>query len=805
MRPTPCSEAIALLLVLALALAGPAAATSIDVIASRAAEVPLSELEDDEWPFQIMPPSLREALRRAVLEGDADGAVAGLTAWLDGDRDAAEAVLGGTLALLAEMFPECDEPGLAPRAARIEEELLAVLERHPVTDDVVVATALFYGLWSHCLPSEGDRLIERVSGLAAGSGVALELAVQLDEYGPLRPRLLAVAAGEGPPALPVLEAMAETVDSALARAALFESAQAVAARTAPERAAEFARRRIETLLSAGLGGQAIEAFEQAPESARRSIVEGASGPDAEDGEASDLRLDLAAAMALERDLEGARRILAAVPAERRVVPPRTAEADGEESDAAGLHAVEARLWQALDRLLADGERRDDPFGLLAELALAVDSYDTDLTSRSVLHQALSQLASRAGYRGFASYFFGCFESVVSWEADSLDPPAGSASPREDAFANGFPQESRRARGLLERLRWQEEALAGEFAAAAPVDPLADRIDRLLARPRLVPFDERPLPEGVPAGSRGKPEIPAGLAPPTGLAMVRAERRDDLAVVVGVAQALDPVGEISSGAYWVARSTDGGASWTRLYTGLRALQPYQVVERSALPLISADGVWVEVHVRELDEGSITFPPVGLQLKREQDGLYLDIAWRELERDRDGDGLTDLVEERILTNPEASDTDGDGVGDAEDPIPSVPFAAGADPASEALAALLAEIQGEEARAILPRGPDGEGLCFGRVVLGEGKTHFVVGERSPWSALSPGLRTVVLTPEELAAAEAKFGVLFATEFPLIEVDGRGEEAVIIWSRRWQGGAAVMHRSDQGWEVEIRNCWLT
>ncbi|MEP6756686.1 MAG: hypothetical protein ABJA67_14365, partial [Chthonomonadales bacterium] len=43
---------------------------------------------------------------------------------------------------------------------------------------------------------------------------------------------------------------------------------------------------------------------------------------------------------------------------------------------------------------------------------------------------------------------------------------------------------------------------------------------------------------------------------------------------------------------------------------------------------------------------------------------------LTKDSDGDGLTDLVELRLGTDPFKADTDGDGVGDATDPCPNGP---------------------------------------------------------------------------------------------------------------------------------------
>src|SRR4030095_8395640 len=53
---------------------------------------------------------------------------------------------------------------------------------------------------------------------------------------------------------------------------------------------------------------------------------------------------------------------------------------------------------------------------------------------------------------------------------------------------------------------------------------------------------------------------------------------------------------------------------------------------------------------------------------------DVAWADLARDTDGDGLTDLLEERIVTDPNAADTDGDGILDGRDPLPQVALTPG-----------------------------------------------------------------------------------------------------------------------------------
>lgn len=781
--------------ILVLAGAAPAAAISIEAITARAAEIPSSDIQDGEWPFDTLSPVLRSALDQAILQGDVEGAVARLAAILDGDRTAATSILGTTVEVFADYFPDCSDEEIVERAEQIEEDLLTAITSQ-ATDEALSATGLFYNLWGGCLETRGDRLLDRLAALPDGSDLAERLALQLDEYDLLHQEVLGVAAKGRSPSLTTLEAMAESVRCLPCRASLLQAARTEARRTAPERLSEIERRRIGALLSAGLPAEALEAFRSSTDATRESIVRGEPLADREDQPPKDPRLDLAAALALVREDEGARELLAEISTDRRAVPDPS---EAQERN----RATQARLWQALDRLVATEHRSEDPFDLLAELALAADSFgDGGLSGRATVYQALAELALVEGYGGFARFFFHSFEASVTWESQAFTPSANS---EDNPFLDGFPHAARAAHALVDRLVLQKDALGDRLTEAERPDPLAGRISELLTHPPLVPFRERTLPKGVPVGARGQSEFPAGLPVPPDLRIVRAERRGNETVAVGLAQALDPVGEVSAGGYWIARSTDGGASWTRLYTGLRQLQPYEVVEHSALPLLADDGVRIEVRVRELDESSITFPPVAMRTKREEDGLFLELPWEELERDRDADGLTDLVEERLLTDPEEADTDGDGVDDAEDPLPTVAFSAVNDPSSQALAALLTRISGEQARAILPRCPEGDSLCFGRPHLGEGRTHFVVGERSRWAGLAPRHRTIVLTRDELEAARDRFGVLYATRFPLIEVDRSGERAVIIWDRSWQGGAAYLRRGDDGWNVEIRSSWIT
>ncbi len=52
-----------------------------------------------------------------------------------------------------------------------------------------------------------------------------------------------------------------------------------------------------------------------------------------------------------------------------------------------------------------------------------------------------------------------------------------------------------------------------------------------------------------------------------------------------------------------------------------MRPYVIVPNATLPLLDGDTLRLAVDVREIDDASITFPPVGMKAKRQQHGLML----------------------------------------------------------------------------------------------------------------------------------------------------------------------------------------
>lgn len=103
--------------------------------------------------------------------------------------------------------------------------------------------------------------------------------------------------------------------------------------------------------------------------------------------------------------------------------------------------------------------------------------------------------------------------------------------------------------------------------------------------------------------------------------------------------------------WLAYSTDG-KSYKDVFTGC-TLQPEAWSD--SYTAAYADGVIIISYERAIEQGAET-----------KDARFV-AKLEEIERDSDGDGLSDLVEYRFMTDATNTDTDNDGKKDSEDTNP------------------------------------------------------------------------------------------------------------------------------------------
>ncbi|MDQ3036140.1 MAG: hypothetical protein M3Y87_27310, partial [Myxococcota bacterium] len=267
-------------------------------------------------------------------------------------------------------------------------------------------------------------------------------------------------------------------------------------------------------------------------------------------------------------------------------------------------------------------------------------------------------------------------------------------------------------------------------------------------------------------------------PDSTLTAARASGRE---VAIYTSSRLDPRSEIGDLGYRVRLRGEDGAE-EDLALGLSALRPFVLLHNPMVALLEEDDVLqIEAELRALDDASIDFEPAeGLSTRRDGRERLLLCALEDLRRDQDGDGLTDLAEERLLTDAWDPDTDGDGTRDGDDRSP-LGSAAPSAPADAVWLAAYRELVSPEA---------GEGL---HVVVRSGPRLHVEGDPA-----STG-RVLVLREDELGAYIRRFG-LHAPLVIAVSMHGDERAQVVIDSVRSQRTFDARRDAAGAWQLTAR-----
>ena len=715
---------------------------------------------------------------------------------------------------------------------KLELELVNLLKWHPGDARVVGELAKLYGDWCVAPEPPSPAVVGVLAGVSDPVGLALELA-NGESRTTSATELLFAALALRPDSAALWMQAAQGVERTDWKIALTE--QAVQCLLGPgdgprgaraRLAAAVAEQELELEITWGLLARASSRLALLPETVRTIVEEGRTGPAHAVVEGRrlevylrDLRLDLALLHLARGDAAGAAPLLAA--AGKREAPAAAGATGGDYDLPPGSwspfsrpHVISggevpgeaARLRWIWFQLLETWSEPspDDPFDLLvASLRAASSSYGRRL--------AAAELARRERYPAVAAHLeetaaddlrSELARGVFHSESDSVppSPPAPAAAEIERTYSE--------LGALAGRMEESAREDREEARAALGPDPAAAAVARLLQAPPLQAFAEHPLPRGVVPLSekqmdRRRRRALRGLKLPPGFEVVRAERRGQRAVALG--RSLD----YGAPAITVILSSDGGATWSRpLYTGLLLPLdfPDMVHRASDLPLIAGDRLQIEV------EHEVPAPPASPSNPHPRpatDHRYVEIPIAALERDSDGDGLTDLAEERLLTDPLDPDTDRDGIPDGEDPLPQVVELTGGSPASCAAAALVEQVFGIAGR---PQEGDKhpEAAARGRLGSLDGETHFLAADRQLFTALRPRQRVVVLTPEEMTQAEEKLWAYRHHRIDLFMLDRAGKRAFVLWTwwagwQPFQGGIVRLEEVDGHWRVKESQEWTT
>ncbi|HVK53096.1 MAG TPA: hypothetical protein VM469_15295 [Pseudoxanthomonas sp.] len=567
------------------------------------------------------------------------------------------------------------------------------------------------------------------------------------------------------------------------------------------RRAELRRRRVNEEIAQGRAADALPLLPATPE----------SWPALLQAFTLEERRQVAAAYAVQADLPRARMWLATAD---QMEPVGEHERGEEANDRRRRNLQLALLQRLLDR-----PERDD-------FLLLTQHYNGDPFDRGapVWTQAFNQLAMAQGYPGLvqpvpyvlmtgaeAHALSQCqpctvpLQNMIHALAESAPAPDLAAEEAAQDLAEGPPLpevvRQRMAQVLASpRPGWQEHEVPRDLRSERVTVPARQsRFDRS-ARSRLFAPDSSPEAPAPPWEHR----LPEGR-------LVRYAQQGQRIVAITASQTLDPTGEISAGGYWISVSDDGGLHFAPpLYTGLRMYEPYVVLPDSRLPLLDGDRLRVEVAVRQLDRDHISLPPITLPLLEQRDHLYLETDLTELRRDSDGDGLTDLAEWGMLLAPDLSDTDGDGRGDGEDPLPHI-AASTAIPGGAALAAGLNEIFGESLGAVVTSNAR-DNQPGRRYAMGgdtdayhADRSQFMAGPSASFAGLSLKHRVIVLAKEQRVQMSQARGVQFVMGVSRFQLSHDGTMALMVWSTGWAGGTLRLTRVGDSWQVERLGGWIT
>lgn len=444
-------------------------------------------------------------------------------------------------------------------------------------------------------------------------------------------------------------------------------------------------------------------------------------------------------------------------------------------------------WAHLDQYL---NRPDaDPYDLF-EMA---QSSVFDQSASGLWHETLLRITRDANYRALAE------DDAKSW-----DPFNRSLWRREEdaAFEATLAPELRTRIAVLEK-RFEERVRA--FGGSIEE---ANYKRESIPAPKSAHFAELKLPPCA-APRRASPVKLDPKTFPSGYQAVRTERDGDIVAVISLSQNYDQAGEVSGGGFWVHLSNDRGKTWEApRYTGLAQHFPYVVRPESCLALIAGDHLHVEVEIKEIDTASISYPPVGMRLRREQSGLYLDMPLSELRKDQDGDGLTDIAEESLLLDPSKADSDGDGVADGKDPFPNVAYSGKRGANDEAMIAVLRRLSKRGFGALIEpvdRKPGDLPGGWGVPALPLDRPLFLGGSKADFGGFTAKQMTLVYSDEEIAKIRRMKADFHATKFSALTLNRAGTRGFISWSAGWVGGMFRVVKVDKGWRVEELMDWIT
>ena len=343
--------------------------------------------------------------------------------------------------------------------------------------------------------------------------------------------------------------------------------------------------------------------------------------------------------------------------------------------------------------------------------------------------------------------------------------------------------------------WPSAVPASTTPASAADRQLAARIEAAWKTPPYDPFSVKAQEKSAATAKIEKECIPPDLR----CAMDGKQRWS-----LRVSSSLDPTGEVPAAAYWLRRSEPDGAKVREFYLGIREHLPYSLSEQVSAVLVENGRLQLDMHYSRMDTEAVSFPPIRLAIQ-DAGNYRLEASIDDIARDSDGDGLTDLAEDRMMLDPHAVDSDGDGIADAVDAFPNVALRRASSESDQAMAAALSFLSAQGDEAISFGVPGSENFVKRSRAINH--TLFVRADPEDLAGLDGNARVIVVPKsldDKLLKSRPGFDVFYPTTFSL-QMSPGGGSATLQWSARWRGGTLALFRRGNVWEVGEIDGWIT
>ena len=254
--------------------------------------------------------------------------------------------------------------------------------------------------------------------------------------------------------------------------------------------------------------------------------------------------------------------------------------------------------------------------------------------------------------------------------------------------------------------------------------------------------------------------------------------------------------------WIAYSENNGKDWNYYYTGIVQGQPAFIKYYSPRPLIKEKNK-LEIEACLFRQISSFSHPIGADFECVKDGIYLVFDINIIAKDSDGDGLTDIVEDKLYLDKYNKDTDRDGIPDYLDMNPRVHY-------SRTEKTKIYE-------AILNDEIDWNTKGIGRLLFSENTTFnatdstetiLIVTDNEDLMGIHPKKhRVIFMTTDEYQDKAKPYNMnqRRMSFSPLFKVDNKKNTYKISHSYGTGGTEYLIKKSKKGWTIEILSVWIS